>query len=96
MAFNPDQYYPQRPGGPYLRSNDFSGAPWVPLNNFDTTKTIEDKVRNVPMFQGLNEQQVQGYIQDAINFAHTNRLGLKTDFGIDPVNRAADVFDGHI
>lgn len=96
MAFNPDDYYPQPlRGGPFLRNQDFAGAPWVPLNNFDTTQTIESKVRNVPMFQGANETQLQGYIQDAINFAHTNRIGLKADFGNDPVNRAERTYDGH-
>lgn len=95
MAFNQDQYYPQRPGGPYLKSQDFAGAPWVSLTNFDTANTIADKVRNVTMFQGLNEQQIQGYIQNAIDYAHTNRIGLKTDKANDPVNRAAEAYDGH-
>lgn len=95
MAFNQDQYYPQRPGGPFLRNQDFTGAPWVPLNNFDTPKTVEDKVRNVTMFQGLNDQQVQGYVQDAINFAQTNRIGLKADKTNQTVNRGAEAYDGH-
>jgi len=96
MAFNPDQYYPHRPGGPYLTNGgDYPTLPRVDHTNFDTTDTIEDKVRNISNFQGANEQELQGYIQGEINYAHTNRLSLKTDFGIDPVNRAADVYDGH-
>lgn len=95
MAFNQDQYYPQRPGGPYLSQGDFPGVPRITHNNFDTTKTIADRVRNVPIFQGLNEQQLQGYIQNEIDYAHTNRIGLKTDKGDDPVNRAAEAYDGH-
>lgn len=94
-AFNPDDYYPQYRGGPFLKNNDFSGAPWVPLNNFDTPKTIADKVRNVTMFQGLNEEQMQGYIQDAIDYAQTNRIGLKADRTNQTVNRSARAYDGH-
>lgn len=95
MAFNPDQYYPHRPGGPYLSSADAPGVPRVRHTNFDTPKVLEDRVRRHVIFQGANEQEMQGYIQNEINYAHTNAIGLKTDYGIDPVNRAADVFDGH-
>jgi hypothetical protein len=90
MAFNPNNYYPHRPGGPFIPA-----LPRIIRTNFDTVKTIEDKVRNVSEFQGANEQEMQGYIQNEINRAHTDAVGLKTDYGIDPVNRAADVFDGH-
>lgn len=95
MAFNPDNYYPNPPGGPFLSSNDYPGVPRVRHSNFDTTKVLEDRVRKAPIFQGANEQQMQGYIQNEINYAHTNAIGLKSDYGNDPVNRAADVFDGH-
>lgn len=81
MAFNPDDYYPQRPGGPYLSQADYPAVPRIAHNNFDTEKTIEDKVRNVQIFQGLNDQQLWGYIQDEIEWARTNRVGLKADKG---------------
>lgn len=95
MAFNQDLYYPQRPGGPYLSQGDFPGVPRIVHSNFDTLRSIEDKVRNIGIFQGLNEQQLQGYIQNEIDYAHTNRIGLKADKGDDRVNRAAEAYDGH-
>lgn len=90
MAFNPDNYYPHRPGGPFIPA-----VPRVRHDNFDTPKVIADRVRNLPEFQGANEQEMQGYIQNEIDYAHTNRIGLRADKADDPVNRAADVWDGH-
>jgi len=95
MAFDPGLYYPHAPGGPYLADGDYPALPRTRHTNFDTTKVIEDRVRRKTIFQGLNEQEMQGHIQNEINYAHTNAIGLKTDKGDDPVNRAADVFDGH-
>lgn len=92
MAYNPDLYYPHRPGGP---PQFLPALPRIRRDNFDTPRVIEDRVRNLKEFQGINEQEMQGYIQNEINRSHTDAIGLKTDFGIDPVNRAADVFDGH-
>lgn len=90
MAWSPDDYYPRRPGGPFLSQGDFPTVPRITHNNFDTEKTIEDRVRNVPIFQGLNNQQLWGYIQDEIEYARTNRLGLKTDKGNARVATSAD------
>lgn len=90
MAWNPDQYYPQRPGGPYLAQADYGTVPRIAHSNFDTEKTIEDKVRKIPIFQGLNEQQLWGYIQGEINYARTNAVGLKTDSGNARRNTSAD------
>lgn len=95
MANPQSQYYPHAPGGPFLASNDYPGVPRVRHTNFDTTQVLADRVRRAPIFQGVNEQEMQGYIQNEINYAHTNAIGLKSDFGVDAVNRAADVFDGH-
>lgn len=93
MAFNPDQYYPQRPGGPFLSQGDFPGVPRVVHTNFDTEKVLEDRVRNVPIFQGLNEQQLWGYIENEINYAKSNRIGLWTEKP-GRINKAADTFMG--
>lgn len=90
MAYNPDLYYPQRPGGPYLSTGDHPTVPRITHHNFDTERTIEDRVRNKPIFQGLNEEQMWGYIQDEIEYARTNAIGLKTDKGNARVNTSAD------
>lgn len=89
-SWSPDDYYPKYPGGPYLKDGDHTGVPWIIHNNFDTEKTIEDKVRKKRIFQGLNEQQMWGYIQDEINYARTNAIGLKTDSGNARRNSSAD------
>ena len=94
-AFNPDDYYPHAPGGPFLSSADYPGVPRVRHTNFDTQKVLEDRVRNAPIFQGCNEEQMQGYIQNEIDYAHTNAIGLKTDKGNDHVNRSGKTYDGH-
>lgn len=79
--------YPTRPGGPYISIYpDFPTVPRIPHNNFDTEKTIEDKVRKIGIFQGVNELEMQGYIQDEIIYARTNTLGLKA-FDDGSVNR---------
>jgi len=95
MANPQSLYYPFPPGGPFLADGDYPALPRTAHSNFDTTKTIEDRVRKKTIFQGLNEQEMQGHIQNEINYAHTNRLGLRADKGDDPVNRAADAHDGH-
>ena len=68
--------YPTPPGGPFLASTDFSALPRTLHTNFDTEKTIEDKVRKRTIFQGINELEMQGHIQNEINHARTNSLGL--------------------
>lgn len=95
MAFNQDLYYPQRPGGPYLSDADYPAVPRVRHTNFDTPQVLADRVRNKSIFQGLNEQQISGYIQNEIDYAHTNSIGLKADKANDPVNRTAEAYDGH-
>lgn len=72
MANPQSQYYPTRPGGPYLGG----ATPRVVHTNFDTEKTIEDKIRNKTEFQGANEQEMWGYVQDEIVYARTNSIGL--------------------
>lgn len=64
--------YPYYPGGP------FTGGPTprVAHTNFDTERTIEDKIRAKTEYQGLNELEIQGYVQDEITYARTNSLGL--------------------
>lgn len=91
-AFNPDQYYPHRPGGPYIPA-----LPRITRTNFDTEKVIEDRVRNLPEFQGANEQEMWGYIQNEIDKSRTDRQGLKpfADGGVARVNKSADTYDGH-
>lgn len=69
--------YPYKPGGPSLSFGpDFLGVPRILHNNFDTEVTIADKVRKAIIFQGANELEMQGYIQNEIDYARTNRLGL--------------------
>lgn len=69
--------YPTRPGGPYLAiPPDFPTVPRISHNNFDTEITIADRVRKIGIFQGVNELEMQGYIQNEIDYARTNRLGL--------------------
>ncbi len=92
MAFNPDLYYPHRQGGPPQR---ILAVPTVRHDNFDTPRVIEDRVRNVTEYQGINEQEIQGYIQVEIDYAQTNRIGLKADRTNQTINRAADTYDGH-
>lgn len=86
--------YPYPPGGRTLKPLPRVGRSDNIQDFYMTTKTLEDKVRNLPEFQGANEQEMQGYIQNEINRWHTDRVGLKADYGNDPVNRAADAFDG--
>ena len=64
--------YPQKPGGPFLGG----ATPRVAHTNFDTEKTIEDRIRAKVEYQGINELEMQGYIQNEIDYARTNRLGL--------------------
>lgn len=68
--------YPTPPGGPFLADRDYPALPRTAHSNFDTEKTIEDRVRNKTIFQGLNELEVQGHIQNEIAYARTNSLGL--------------------
>lgn len=87
MAYDPTTYYPHRPGGP---PGFLPAVPRVRHDNFDTEKVIEDRVRNLKEFQGINEQEMWGYIQNEIEYARTNRIGLKTDKGDARVNTSAD------
>lgn len=69
--------YPYKPGGPTLSFGpDFLVVPRIVHSNFDTEVTIADKVRKAIIFQGCNELEMQGYIQNEIDYARTNRLGL--------------------
>lgn len=68
--------YPTPPGGPFLSDVDYAALPRTAHSNFDTEKTIEDRVRNKTIFQGLNELEMQGHIQNEINYARTNSIGL--------------------
>lgn len=68
--------YPEYPGGPYLSTANNPAVPRISHNNFDTEKTIADKVRKHGIFQGINELEMQGYIQNEIDYARTNRIGL--------------------
>ncbi len=92
MAYNPDPYYPHRQNGPPQR---ILTVPTVRHDNFDTPRVIEDRVRNVIEYQGINEQEIQGYIQVEIDYAQTNRIGIKADRTNQTINRAADTYDGH-
>lgn len=87
MAYDPTTYYPHRPGGP---PEFLPTVPRVRHDNFDTEKVIEDRVRNLKEFQGINEQEMWGYIQNEIEYARTNRIGLKTDKGDARRNTSAD------
>lgn len=64
--------YPQRPGGPYTGG----ATPRVAHTNFDTEKVIEDRIRNKTEYQGANDLEMWGYIQDEIAYARTNSIGL--------------------
>lgn len=68
--------YPYPPGGPYLSTENNPGVPRVRHTNFDTEKVLEDRVRRHSIFQGCNELEMQGYIQNEIDYARTNRIGL--------------------
>lgn len=64
--------YPQRPGGPFTGG----GTPRVAHTNFDTEQVIADRIRAKTEYQGANELEIQGYIQDEITYARTNSIGL--------------------
>lgn len=68
--------YPYRPGGPYLSTADNPGVPRIRHSNFDTEQVIADRVRRHGIFQGCNELEIQGYIQNEIDYARTNAIGL--------------------
>lgn len=87
--------YPYRHGGPVLPPLPRVGRSNNIQDYFMTEKTLEDKVRNISEFQGANEQEMQGYIQNEINRWRSDAVGLTTHFGNAAVNRAADTFDGH-
>lgn len=71
--------YPNPPGGPFLSFGpDSLAVPRIRHTNFDTEKVIEDRVRKHIIFQGVNELQMQGYIQNEIDYARANALGLYT------------------
>lgn len=91
MAWNPDDYYPKRPGGPYIPGS----PPRVGRSNniqdyYMTEKTIEDRVRNIPEFQGANEQQMWGYIQNEIDKWRADAIGLQVHKGDARRNTSAD------
>jgi len=73
--------YPQRPGGPYTGG----ATPRVAHTNFDTEQVIADRIRAKVEYQGANELEIQGYIQNEIAYARTNRLGLYA-YDDGPVN----------
>lgn len=69
--------YPNPPGGPFLSQGpDSLAVPRVRHSNFDTEKVLEDRVRRHTIFQGVNELQMQGYIQNEIDYARANSIGL--------------------
>lgn len=74
--------YPQKPGGPFTGG----ATPRVAHTNFDTEEVIADRVRAKVEYQGINELEMQGYIQNEIAYARTNRLGLRAEDN-GPVNK---------
>lgn len=89
MANPQSQYYPFPPGGPFLADADYPALPRTRHTNFDTEKTIEDRVRKKTIFQGINELEMQGHIQNEIAYARTNSLGLYA-YDDGSVNRFQD------